>query len=168
MRAIRSLVLILSLAALGGTAFAEKAGDPGTKVEMPFLIAPMTKDGKLLGYSYISTHLVASSSSAALDIREKIAFIQDAFVRDVNASPVGLAADPTKVDMKLLGERLVDDAKRIVGEAKVAQIIFGDGAKDTGIQFSPLHATQAPMPPEQVAEMGGATRPAKPAAHPQQ
>jgi len=136
---------------------------------MPFLIAPMSKDGKLLGYAYISSHLVAASSSAALTIRDKMAFIQDAFVRDVNAAPIGLASDPTQVDAKLLGARLLDDARRVVGAAKVAGIIFGDGKKDTGVQFSPLHPTQTPMPADKVAEMGmdDSTPPAKGApAHP--
>ncbi|HWD25543.1 MAG TPA: hypothetical protein VG387_00150 [Rhizomicrobium sp.] len=121
-----------------------KAGDPGTNVEMPFLIAPMTKDDRLLGYSYISSRLVASSQSAALEIRDKIAFIQDAFVRDVNGAPVSLAGDPTAVDVKLLSARLVADAKKVVGATKVVRITFGDGDKDTGIQFSPLHPNVAP------------------------
>ena len=167
MRAIRSLVLGLSLVAFGAApAFAEKAGDPGTNVEMPFLIAPMTKDGVLLGYAYISSHLVASSSSAALEIREKMAFIQDAFVRDVNAAPVGQAANPAQVDVNLLSARLVGDATRVLGASKVARIIFGDGAKDPGIQFSPLHPSTTPMRPDQVAEMGLEAAPAKPAAKP--
>lgn len=168
MRAIRSLVLAVSLVVFGGaSAFAEKAGDPGTNVEMPFLIAPMTKDGKLLGYAYISSHLVATSSSAALEIRDKLAFIQDAFVRDVNTAPVGLASDPAKVDTNLLAARLVNDARRILGSSKIASITFGDGKTDSGIQFSPLHPSQTPAPPpEQVAEMGVETAPAKPAAKP--
>jgi hypothetical protein len=166
MRRSLAFLLAISLAATASApAFAEKAGDPGTNVEMPFLIAPMTKDGKLLGYSYISTHLVASSSTAALAIRDKVAFLQDAFVRDVNGASVSLASDPTQVDVRLLGDRLVADAKKVVGSASVVRIIFGDGAKDTGIKFSPLHPTQTPMRADQVADAPAA--PAKPAAaHP--
>jgi hypothetical protein len=150
MRAIRFFVLAVSLVALSGTAsLAEKAGDPGTNVEMPFLIAPMIKDGKLLGYTYISSKLVASSSSAALEIREKVAFIQDAFVRDVNGASVALASDPTKVDVNLLTARLVGDAKKVIGSTKVVSIIFGDGKTDTGMQFSPLHPSQTPSRAEQ-------------------
>jgi len=161
----RALVLAVCLVAFSSaSALAEQAGDPGTNVEMPFLIAPMTKEGKLLGYAYISSHLQATSSSAALEIREKMAFIQDAFVRDVNTTPVGLVTDPTKVDTRVLSTRLVNDAKRILGGAKVASIVFGDGKKDTGIQFSPLHPSQMPaLPPETVAELGVEAVPAKPA-----
>ena len=153
---ILAAAFLIALPAIAG----EKAGDPGTNVEMPFLIAPMSKDDKLLGYTYISSKLVASSQGAALDIRDKIAFIQDAFVRDVNAAPVSLAADPTAIDVKALSDRLVADARRVVGAAKVVRITFGDGDKDPGMQFSPLHPNAAPppgLPPEPSA-------PAKPAA----
>jgi hypothetical protein len=161
---MRFLVILAAALLIAIPAFADdkpaKAGDPGTNVEMPFLIAPMTKDDKLLGYSYISPKLVAASQSAALEIRDKIAFIQDAFVRDVNAAPVSLASDPTKVDVALLSARLVADARKVIGAAKVVRIIFGDGATDPGIQFSPLHPRASQAPPEEAE----ATAPAQPAA----
>jgi hypothetical protein len=144
-----AFILAVAIAALGAAPAlaAEKAGDPGTNVEMPFLIAPMSKDGKLLGYAYISSKLVASSQRAALEIRDKIVFIQDAFVRDVNAAAISTGADPTVADPRLLAERLVADARRVVGSAKVVRIIFGDGDKDAGIVFSPLHQTKTPEKP---------------------
>ncbi|HXC57362.1 MAG TPA: hypothetical protein VNU97_18825 [Rhizomicrobium sp.] len=158
----RALVLAVLLTAFAGPALAaETPGDPGTNVEMPFLIAPMSKDGKLLGYSYISSKLVAASQGAALEIRDKIAFIQDAFVRDVNAAPTAVAADPTVIDRVLLANRLIADARRVVGAAKVTRIVFGDGDKDPGIQFSPLHPTQTP---QRADQMTGAPPPAPPPA----
>jgi hypothetical protein len=146
MRRAVTLAILLALTAAPAAA-AEKAGDPGTNVEMPFLIAPMSKDGQLLGYAYISSKIVASSQRSAQDIRDKIVFIQDAFVRDVNTTPVATGADPTTVDPKRLADRLIADARKVVGTAKVARIIFGDGDKDPGIVFSPLHQTQAPAKP---------------------
>ncbi len=143
----RAVILAIALLVAAPASAAEKAGDPGTNVEMPFLIAPMSKDGKLLGYAYISSKLVASSQAAALEIRDKIVFIQDAFVRDVNAAGIASGADPTVADPKLLADRLVADARKVVGSAKVVRITFGDGDKDTGIVFSPLHQTQAPAKP---------------------
>lgn len=149
MRRLLPAVLATLIAASPSIA-AEKAGDPGTNVDMPFLIVPMSKDGKLLGYSYVSSKLVASSQAAALEIRDKIAFIQDLYVRDVNASPVSLASDATAIDTAQLGGRLVADARKIVGAAKVSRIVFGDGDKDTGIQFAPLHPTQTPVRADQM------------------
>lgn len=125
-----------------------KVGAPGTNVEMPFLIAPMSKDGKLLGYAYISSKLVASSQTAAIAVREKLAFIQDAFVRDVNAQPIGKSDDPTQADTALLNDRLVGDARSIVGADKVVSIAF------VAIQFAPLHpgeSTLNKVPPSERA-----------------
>src|SRR4051812_25757073 len=66
-----------------------EGGAPGTNVDMPYLMAPMMgADGKLSGYAYISTRLTAGSSAATLEVRDKIAFIQDAFVRDVNRQAI--------------------------------------------------------------------------------
>lgn len=133
-----------------------KPAEPGTHVEMPFLIAPMGADGKLNGYAYISSKLVASSPSASVEIREKLAFIQDAFVRDVNAAPIAKLSDPDSVDTNLLAPRLVADARRIVGGAKVVAITF------TQIQFSPLHpkptTEDAVAPPERAPQAGASEK----------
>jgi len=155
---LAALIAFVALVSTAASA-AEKAGDPGTNVPMPFLIVPMSDDGKLLGYSYVSSKLVASSQAAALEIRAKIGFIQDAFVRDVNAAPVALASDPTAIDTVLLGNRLVADARRLLGSAKVTRIVFGDGGKDTGVKFAPLHPSQTPVKADQ---MDNVTPPAKP------
>ncbi|MDE1937571.1 MAG: hypothetical protein KGI68_01000 [Alphaproteobacteria bacterium] len=132
-RVFLSLLLFAVVASQAAVAAPTADGAPGTNVEMPFLIAPMSQDGRLLGYSYISSKLVASSQSAAIAIRDKLAFIQDAFVRDVNARPIGQSNDPRTVDRVLLNSRLVADAGRIVGAEKVVNMVFVD------IKFAPLH-----------------------------
>jgi len=128
----------------------KKAAEPGTHVQMPFLIAPVSIDGKLEGYSYISSKLVAATPSASVLIREKLAFIQDAFVRDVNAQPVGKESDAKDVDTAALSARLVADAKRIVGAKNVVSIVF------TQIQFSPIHpkqSTEDAIPPSERPQL---------------
>lgn len=154
---MRKLAVLLIFVALPAFAGEKKAAEPGTHVEMPFLIAPMSVDGKLEGYAYISSKLTTASPSASVEVREKLAFIQDAFVRDVNAAPIGSAADATQVDRKLLAARLVADARRVVGAAKVSGIDF------TQIQFSPLHpkpTTEGAIPPSERAPQVPAPAPA--------
>ena len=124
----------------------DKGGAPGTNVEMPFLMAPLTgSDGKLSGYAYISSRLTATSAAGALDVRDKIAFIQDVFVRDVNSAGVAKATDPGTVDQPALEARLLVDAKKVMGPGKVASIAI------VQLQVAPLHpdSTQPPasMPP---------------------
>ncbi len=113
-----TLAFLTALPALAG----EKPAEPGTSVEMPYLIAPIIVDDRLVAYAYVSSKIVGTSSQAAIDIRLKLPFIQDAFVRDVNASAIGTAADPSKVDEAGLVARLLADAKRIVGSGRVADL----------------------------------------------
>ncbi len=89
---------------------------------MPYLIAPLDVDGKLVSYAYVSSRIVASSPATAIDVRDRLPFIQDAYVRDVNATPIGDGSDPPSIDRKALAARFLSDAKRIVGASKVAAI----------------------------------------------
>jgi hypothetical protein len=151
---IPAILLGLTVAAVAADAPpAKKAEEPGTHVQMPFLIAPVSVDGKLQGYVYISSKLIAATPAASVEIREKMAFIQDAFVRDVNAKDVASGPDVSKVDNAALTARLVADARRIVGATKVVSIMF------TQMQFAPLHpkaTTEDAIPPSQrVAQPAG-------------
>ena len=157
------LALLLPSVALGAEEGKKpvKATEPGTHVGMPFLIAPVAIDGKLAGYAYISSKLVAATPSASVAIREKLAFIQDAFVRDVNAAPVGKASDPKDVDTAQLAVRLVADARRIVGAKNVVTIVF------TQIQFAPIHpkqSTEDAIPPSQRTQLPQTSSAQNPAA----
>ena len=144
----RTILSLLIVGCLVGPVWAEgtpkaKKPEPGTSVEMPILMVPMSQDGRLLGYAYVTSKLVCASPNACIAVREKLAFIQDAFVRDVNAQPVALANDPTAVDRDLLDSRLTARAKRIVGDDKVKNMLF------LLVQYTPLH------PPESTTDMSG-------------
>ncbi len=136
MRVLRTLILAAALAtpALAGEA---KKHEPGTSVEMPFLIAPVIVNGKLVAYAYISGKITSSSPAAAVAIREKTPFLQDAFVRDVNAAPIGKAGDLATVDQPGLMSRLLADAKRIAGTANVVSYTI------TALQVAPTRPDQS-------------------------
>ena len=119
-RVAASLLCVLALAAPATAG--EKTPPPGTTVEMPYIIAPMTVDDKLVAYAYISPKIIATSQSAAVDIRDKTPFLQDAFVRDVNGASIGTNGDPAKVDSAALLARLLKEARRIMGSGKVASV----------------------------------------------
>jgi hypothetical protein len=127
--AILALAILVAFPALAaeekkeGDAESKKGGKAGTNVEMPFLMAPLTDaDGKLTGYAYISTRLTAVSEATTLIVREKIPYIQDAMVRDVNGADVTTAEDREHVDIPKLETRLMGDAKKVLGVGKVKQI----------------------------------------------
>jgi hypothetical protein len=150
---VRRLLILLFAVCLACPAWAgeaakkDKKPEPGTSVEMPFLIAPMSQDGNLLGYAYISSKLICSSPNACIAVRQKLAFIQDGYVRDVNLKPVSLADKPTEVDKDLLSARLTAVARRILGADKVVGTMFLE------IKFTALHpsdSTENVAPPEQA------------------
>ena len=156
----RILTATLLLALTGSAYAADKQGKPGTNVDMPYLMAPMLNaEGKLAGYAYISSRLTATSDTFALAVRNKLAFIQDAFVRDVNGASVAKADDISAVDQPALEARLLADAKRIMGAGEVASIAL------VQIQIAPLHPTQTPPlgpPPAMTDSSAKPAAPAKP------
>jgi hypothetical protein len=110
---------LLALPAFGAGAGVLKEPAPGTAVEMPYLITPVVSDERLLGYAYVSSTIIAASPSAAIDVRDRTPFIQDTYVRDVNAEPLTSADEPSAADADALAARLLADAKREVGASKV-------------------------------------------------
>ena len=142
-----------------------KGGKPGTNIDMPYLMAPMTgPDGKLSGYAYISSRLTATSDTIGLSVRERIAFIQDVFVRDVNARSVAKSDDPQSVDQHALEARLLADAKKVMGPGKVVSIAL------VQVQIAPLHPTEtpqlhAPNPNELAPPHDSAEKPAESKKH---
>jgi hypothetical protein len=130
----------------------KKGGKPGTNVDMPYLIAPLTNaDGKLTGYAYLSSRLTASSDTVALAVRDKLPFIQDAMLRDVNAEPITTADDPEQVDIPGTEKRLLSDATKVMGAGKVKLITL------CTVQISELHPVQTPAlntPPEEASTSG--------------
>jgi hypothetical protein len=82
--------------------------------------------------------VVTTSRTASLEVRDKIPFIQDTFVRDVNAAPIGKPTDPKTVDNAALIMRLTADVRHIIGVEKIAAVVI------VQIQISSLHPTQTP------------------------
>jgi hypothetical protein len=142
MRLIRAREVLLCMLVAGvSPALGENAPsperEPGSTVEMPYLIAPVVVDGELYANAYVSSRIIATSPAATIVVRDKLPFIQDAFVRDVNATPIGKASDPKVVDVPALTARLQADAKRIVGPGLV------DSFQIVRVQMSPLHENTA-------------------------
>ena len=138
--------------AAGKPGEAKKGGKPGTNVDMPPLIAPLTDaDGKLTGYAYLSSRLTAMSDTIALSVRDKLPFIQDAMLRDVNAESIATADDPEKVDILGVEKRLLSDAAKVMGAGKIKLITL------CTVQISPLRPVETPAlnaQPEDAAPSG--------------
>ena len=137
MRAVYALSLIAGLLLWSPAAFAgaqpASEREPGSTVEMPYLIAPVVIDGELYANAYVSSQIICTSAAATIVVRDKLPFIQDAWVRDVNAIPIGKASDPKTVDVPALANRLIAEARRIVGPGLI------DSIQIVRVQMSLLH-----------------------------
>jgi hypothetical protein len=80
------------------------------------------------------------SESLVVPVRDKQPFLQDAFVRDVNAKGVATADDPQAVDIPALEARLKADAVRVMGAGKIKMITV------CTVNIAELHPTQTPSP----------------------
>jgi hypothetical protein len=137
------IALMLVVSTLPGFAqdAPEAGGKPGANVDLPILIAPMNDaDGKLVSYAYITSRLTAGTPGFALDARDKLAFIQDAFVRDVNGASITGQDNPATVEKAALQARLLADARRVMGAKKIVSISI------VNIQIAPLHPVQSSTP----------------------
>jgi hypothetical protein len=140
-------ILFALLIAATPTLAAENADKPaqdagggglGSNVnKVPYLMAPLKDaNGKLSGYAYIVSRFTAASPAAALELSDKMAFIQDSFVRDVNRTQVPMTADG-QVDIPALEGRLASDIKTVAGASKVKFVTV------CTVQIATLHLKQA-------------------------
>jgi hypothetical protein len=118
-----------------------KGAKPGTNVDLEFLMAPLTgANGKLIGYAYINPRLTVVSEGFVTPVRDKVPFIQDAFVRDVNVKSVATAQDPQQVDIAGVEARLLANAVKVMGPGKIKMITI------CTVQIAELRPTQTPSP----------------------
>lgn len=135
------LLFFAAAPALAAGDEAPKPGPPGTNVELEYLMAPLTgPGGKLLGYAYISPRLTVTAEIHAASVREKVPFIQDAFIRDVNAKGVAKSEDPQTVNIRDVESRLLANAIKVMGPGKVKTITV------CTVQIAELHPRQTPSP----------------------
>lgn len=144
MRAVLPVFLLLAMPAWADGAAQIKGGAPGTNVVMPYVIAPMDDgSGRLTSYAYLLPRLTAASSGDALKVRERLALLQDAFVRDVNRAPVAAARQPARVDIAATEARFLADARQVMGPVPVRQVTICT-AEIAGLRFRPDESPPVP------------------------
>ena len=93
-------------------------------VTMPTILAPMVADSRLENYAYITIVLKPATPAGVLTIREKVPFLQDAFLRELNGAPIVKAEDPKSVDETALKPRLLARVNQILPAGTVAELKF--------------------------------------------
>jgi hypothetical protein len=123
----RAWVALLCLA-LGPEAFAAAAVDTTTlgpvDVQMPTILAPMVADNRIENYAYITIVLKPAAPAGILAIREKVPFLQDVFLRELNGATIVKADDPKSVDEGALKPRLIARMNQVLPAGTVAELKF--------------------------------------------
>ncbi|HEY4263940.1 MAG TPA: hypothetical protein VGM72_01365 [Micropepsaceae bacterium] len=118
-------VALLFFLPLQDATAAEAAKDAGpTDVEMPAMLAPMVVDNRLESYAYITVALTPASRDKTLLIREKVPFLRDGFLREVNKASIVKPAEPTAVDQPALKKRLLARVNQILPQGTVSDLKF--------------------------------------------
>ena len=140
---VPAAILLAVLLPLNGTRAAEAAksaaaadaqDDGPSDVEMPPLLAPVIVDNRLDSYAYLTIELTPATRDKVFLIREKVPFLQDGFLREVNKAPIGKAADPKSVDQEALKKRLLARVNQILPAGTVSDLKFDQ------IVISPIQA----------------------------
>ena len=95
-----------------------------TNVELPPFLAPMLIDNRLESYAYITITLTPANREKMLAIREKMPFIQDAFLREVNKASIVKTDDPKAVDVAALKARLLVRLNQLLPKGTVSDLKF--------------------------------------------
>lgn len=121
------ILAVLLPPAVGHTATAATEDQGPVDIELPPILAPMVIQNQLRGYAYITVALAPSGRDKVGAIRERVPFLRDAFLREVNRASILKAEDAKAVDAEGVKARLIDRMNQIlpqgtVGELKLQQI----------------------------------------------
>src|SRR5438105_4585761 len=75
-------------------------------IQLPPILSPMVVASRLEGYAYITVALTPGAQDKVVAIRDKMPFLQDAFLREVNKTPIVKADNPKAVDADAVKARL--------------------------------------------------------------
>ena len=120
---VLAVVLPPLVSAHAATAATEDQGP--ADVDVPPILAPMVVANRLDGYAYIAVSLAPAGRDKVVTIREKMPFLQDAFLRELNKTPIVKADDPKTVDADAVKTRLVARMNQVLPAGTVAELKLG-------------------------------------------
>jgi len=123
----RAGVLALAWVVLGASqALAAAVGDTSNlgpvDVTLPTILAPMIVEARIENYAYVTIVLKPAAPAGILAIREKVPFLQDVFLRELNGATIVKADDPKSVDETALKARFLARINQILPAGTVAEL----------------------------------------------
>ena len=109
--------------AFAPAAMAAEAAEQGiVDVELPSLLAPMIVGPRLESYAYITIALAPAGRDKVFLIREKVPFLRDAFLRELNKATIVKTDDTKAVDQEAVKTRLTARMNQILPAGTVAEL----------------------------------------------
>jgi hypothetical protein len=120
-RAILASGLLL-LASRGDAAESTSKPQGLVDVEVPAIFAPLTVQQRLESYAYITVLLTPAAADKTFIIREKMPFLRDAFLRELNKGMIAKSGDPRVVDGEAVKARLMARLNQILSPGTVSEL----------------------------------------------
>jgi hypothetical protein len=110
--------------ALAAAAVGDTSNLGPVDVTLPTILAPMVVEARTENYAYITIVLKPAAPAGILAIREKVPFLQDAFLRELNGATIVKTDDPKAVDETALKARLIARMNQVLPAGTVAELKF--------------------------------------------
>lgn len=110
--------------ALAAAAVGDTSNLGPVDVTLPTILAPMVVEARTENYAYITIVLKPAAPAGILAIREKVPFLQDAFLRELNGATIVKSDDPKAVDEAALKARLIARMNQVLPVGTVAELKF--------------------------------------------
>jgi hypothetical protein len=91
-------------------------------VGVPAIFAPVIVGSRLQSYAYITVLLTPAAPDKVFAIREKMPFLRDAFLRELNRGTIVKADDPKAVDTAGIKVRLLDQMNAVLPQGTVSAL----------------------------------------------
>ena len=110
-------------------AHAAPAAAGPVSIQLPPILAPMVVANRLQGYAYITVSVMPSGPDKVVIIRDKMPFLQDSFLRELNKTPIVKAEDAKAVDADAVKTRLTARMNQVlpagtVSELKIDEVVL--------------------------------------------
>jgi hypothetical protein len=113
---------LLFLASPGDAAESAPKTQGLVDVELPAIFAPITVQQRLESYAYITILLTPAGADKTFTIREKMPFLRDAFLRELNKGTIARSDDPKVVDIAAVKARLMARLNQILPPGTVSEL----------------------------------------------
>ncbi|GEM_PF-4176838 len=106
----------------GGHDAPAEVDDSPRLVDLPIIVAPVIVDGELFNYAFVSTRLTIADGHDPWEVREQIAYLRDAMLRDAHTYPVNVPDHSGEIDPESAKRVWTASADRVLGAGVVENV----------------------------------------------